>query len=390
LSYILKIEMIKICYDYHAFSALKYGGISRYLYEVATRIKLDGRDDIRVAAGFYVNEYLRRCPSGLVAGLPIPLIDKPTFLYHRVERLKSFANDRFCQYYCSRFNPDIVHETYYSPKRLASPKSKIVLTVYDMIHEKFCHTLPDFMTQGCSDFIEVKYNAIQRADHIICISETTKHDLIQFTGVSPDKVSTVYLGYSLDTYKTLSTASPRLIAEPYLLYVGERRPLYKNIKRLIEAYASSLVLRTQFKLVLCGSQPLSRIEIDLMIQLGLGDRQVFQVKASDQTLASLYTYASAFVYPSLYEGFGIPPLEAMSFGCPVVCSQEGSVPEILGDSAEYFDPYQVESIVAALEKVVLSQERSGDLTQLGYQCIQNYSWDKCARETQRVYHTLCE
>jgi glycosyltransferase involved in cell wall biosynthesis len=370
--------MAKLFYDYQAFTNLKYGGISRYLYEVATRISREKDISVRVAAGFYVNKYLEECPRGMVLGCQVPLIPKTSVI-------KSYANEKFCQGMLHMHKPDIVHETYYSPKRLAPVNSRIVLTVYDMIHEKFVRSLPDFMSKGVQDFIQSKLIAVGRADHIVCISQKTKEDLVEFTGVSPDKVSVVYLGHSIQSN---SVASEQCLPEPYILYVGERRPQYKNVRRLVQAYASSTQLRKNFKLVFFGPQKFSKSESDLFSELGLDGMDVIQISGNDDVLRSLYTYASAFVYPSLYEGFGIPPLEAMGFGCPVVCSSEGSIPEIVGEAGAYFNPYDISDISDALERVVLSSSYSQNLVKLGLERVDIFSWTKCAREMQSIYRRI--
>lgn len=120
----------------------------------------------------------------------------------------------------------------------------------------------------------------------------------------------------------------------------------------------------------------------------LPDNHFIHVPGDDKTLANLYTHASAFVYPSLYEGFGIPPLEAMSFNCPVVCSNTSSIPEVVADAGEYFNPYELESIADALERVLLSQVRTKELVVRGKERVNYFSWDTCAEQTQLVYKSL--
>ena len=122
--------------------------------------------------------------------------------------------------------------------------------------------------------------------------------------------------------------------------------------------------------------------------LGLGNHQLVHRAGNDQVLASLYRNAAAFVYPSLYEGFGIPPLEAMAMGCPVISSNTSSLPEVVGDAGEYFDPLSEESMMAAMERVTQSSSRSGELVELGRQQYRKFSWEKCAQETMMVYRSL--
>jgi glycosyltransferase involved in cell wall biosynthesis len=141
-------------------------------------------------------------------------------------------------------------------------------------------------------------------------------------------------------------------------------------------------------LVVVGGEEFSSEEHDLMSKLHLRNDQVQQIQANQNLLDTLYSKALALVYPSLYEGFGLPPLEAMARGCPVVCSNAGPMREINGDAVEYFDPTNLEEMSASIEAVVYSQERSNKLRGLGFQRAALYSWEKCALQTLDVYQQL--
>ncbi len=367
--------MVKIVYDYQIFSWSKYGGISRYIYELAIRTAQANNFEVEIAAGFYVNKYLEKCSPDLVKGWQIPVIPKSSKIINAI-------NIELSKLWFNQSKPDIVHETFYSRKRTAPNQSKTVITVYDMIHEKFGH----LMSERDRKFSLIKAEAIRRADHIICISQNTKQDLIDILDIDPNIISTIYLGYSLQNHENMEEI-PK-ISDPYILYVGERRLEYKNFKRLLQAYTSRRVIFDNFKLVCCGVKPFSDDEITMIKSFGVDDTRVIYVAGDDKILANLYTYASAFVYPSLYEGFGIPPLEAMSFSCPVVCSNTSSIPEIVADAGEYFNPYELESIADALERVLSSQERTKQLVIRGKERINYFSWDTCAEQTQSVYTLL--
>ncbi|AFY32517.1 glycosyltransferase family 1 protein [Calothrix sp. PCC 7507] len=367
--------MIKLSYDYQIFSWSKYGGISRYIYEIATRTSKVNNFKVDIVAGFYVNNYLKNCSSDLVKGWEIPSIPKSS-------RIISTINAELSKKWLKYINPDIIHETFYTRKCIAPKQCKTVITVYDMIHEKFAHLMPEKDRK----FTLTKAEAIKRADHIICISQTTKQDLIDILDIDPKIVSTIYLGYSLQDHENVEK-KPK-ITRPYILYVGERRLEYKNFKRLLQAYASCRVIKDNFNIVCCGVKSFSEDEIALIQSLGIDNYRVIYVAGDDKILANLYTNASAFVYPSLYEGFGIPPLEAMSFNCPVVCSNTSSIPEVVADAGEYFNPYEFESIADALKRVLLSQERTKDLVTKGKERVKFFSWDTCAEQTQLVYSWL--
>ena len=232
--------------------------------------------------------------------------------------------------------------------------------------------------------IAAKRAAVNRADHIICISETTQRDLVRLYGIDPARTSVVYLGHSLtveaDAAKVQSGGR-----RPSLLYVGYRGG-YKNFMTLLQAYGSSPILR-EFELIAFGGHPLLRDEQNEIRRLGITDRVRFE-SGSDRELAAHYQAATAFIYPSKYEGFGIPPLEAMSHGCPVVCSNAGAIPEVVGDAGLYFDPNNPEELRTELERVVTTEALQADLRARGNERIAMFSWDKCAAETARIYREI--
>ena len=190
---------------------------------------------------------------------------------------------------------------------------------------------------------------------MICISENTQRDLVRLFGIDPARTSVVHLGYSLTT-ETNAAKVESGERRPSLLYVGNRRG-YKNFRTLLQAYGSSPILR-EFELIAFGGHRLLPGEQKEIRRLGITDRVRFE-SGSDRELAARYRAAAAFIYPSKYEGFGISPLEAMSHGCPVVCSNAGPIPEVVGDAGVYFDPNNAEELRAALERVVTTEAVAG-------------------------------
>lgn len=163
---------------------------------------------------------------------------------------------------------------------------------------------------------------------------------------------------------------------------------YKNYSGLLNAYSKCVELNSICKLVCFGGGRFSKDERNKHCQLGLTKEQVLWYDGDDSVLASLYKNATAFVYPSLYEGFGMPPLEAMSFDCPVVCSDRSSIPEVVGDAGEYFDPQNTKSIVEAITRVVNDRSHADELRKRGSRQIKNYTWQRCAEETFDIYQSL--
>lgn len=368
-------KKMKIAYDYQIFSNQSYGGISRYFFEVANH--LAGSDDVMIDclinSPVYINKYLHCSrPDLRISGLCLPAIP-------RTGRIRSSINKLFSHLAFNAWQPDISHETFYSPKSVSPPGSRIVVTVYDMIHELYPESFsPSDRTK------ELKKIAVERADHIICISHNTRNDLIHFLGVSQDKISVVHLGFGLAHN---DFAKQPDLKRPFLLYVGLRTG-YKNFEGLLSAYASCSELRDNYDLVAFGGGVLKPFEFEMMQRLDVPLEQVHHVAGDDGVLASLYQQAAMFVYPSLYEGFGIPPLEAMSFSCPVACSNTSSMPEVVGDAAIQFDPYNVESIADALVNLSSDLALQRSLIDRGRSRVGLFSWKQCAMQTLDVYKAL--
>jgi glycosyltransferase involved in cell wall biosynthesis len=279
--------------------------------------------------------------------------------------------------------PDIVHETYFSPYRLGSVQARRVLTIYDMIHEKFADSFP-----RADKTARFKALAARRADHVICISESTQRDAIEILGIPRDKTSVIYLGFDLMTDAAADREDMALPTHsPFLLYVGNRGG-YKNFSRLLEAYGTSSQLNREYELVCFGGGAFQYDELEAMRAFGLNKDRVKQFGGNDHLLAELYRHASAFVYPSEYEGFGIPPLEAMSHDCPVICSNTSSIPEVVGDAGEYFDPVNTDSLRMAIERVLTQGRHRETLIRNGRARLDHFSWDRCALETLHVYNQL--
>ena len=362
---------INVVYDYQIFSKQRYGGISRYFCELAKGMASNENFDVKILAGAYINEYLCTAPSNLGVGIKIPKIQ-------RTGKVIEQANILFSKFWLQSYSINILHETFYAPQSLAPSNAKKVLTVYDMIFEKL---YPD-------DYVnKLKEMAVCRADHIICISESTRDDLLNLISIDPDKVSVIYLGHSPGNDLPEQQLHEQPLDAPYILYVGDRYG-YKNFSGLLQAYANSEQLNKDFKLVCFGGPPLFSEELSRAHQLGMTEGSLLHFSGSDALLKQFYQGASAFVYPSMYEGFGIPPLEAMSLSCPVICSNTSSIPEVVGNAAELFDPNNIESIAAAMEKVLYSTECSEHLKSLGHERIKLFPWEKCVKQTQEVYLSL--
>jgi glycosyltransferase involved in cell wall biosynthesis len=225
------------------------------------------------------------------------------------------------------------------------------------------------------------------ADAILCISEATCEDVLAFYGVDPRRVRIVPLAHSA-TFRPIAEGevpSPPPSARPFLLYVGERHH-YKNFMGLLKAYGT-WPMRREIDLVVVGRR-WSRAERGEVAQRGLAGQVHLLTGVDDARLRWLYHQAAAFVYPSLYEGFGIPLLEALACGCPVVAARIPPTVEVAGECPFYFDLIGPESLCAALD-AALAGGRDPERTRRGLDQARRYSWDRAARQTLDIYAALC-
>lgn len=370
---------MRVGYTYHAFCRQAYTGITRYLTRLIS--DLDSQDfcDVKVFAPFYTNNFLSNLKSELVSGHHISAnstITRPAIRY---------LNSLLVPRQLAQWKPALVHETYYSAKPSVRSECRTVLTVYDMIHEKF----PDNFHRW-DRTRQLKALAVSRADHIICISENTRRDLISLLNVPAEKISVVYLGVDNPKGKFLQTEEENSISSfrnrPYLLYIGQRGG-YKNFLGLMKAYAASPNLTKEFDVICFGGGAFSKHELKFLNSLKINDK-VYQINGKDNTLSHLFNQATLFIYPSLYEGFGLPLLEAMTHGCAVACSNTSSIPEVVGNAGAYFNPYDIESIRSTLEEATASENMRHKLTKNGFAQQEEFTWERCAKETFSVYQNF--
>lgn len=366
---------MKIAYDHQIFYQQPFGGISRYFTNLASQL-LEAGEAVNIFSPVYCNRYLGSLPENIVRGHYIAKYPPKTI------RLVNAYNNVVSKHQIGAWKPDLLHETYYSRASLAPKKCSIVTTVYDMIHEIFKE---DFSDGGRTS--RLKLESINRADHIICISESTKKDLIEIFNVPHHKVSVVLLGFDQLSQNPHLKGSAADSYAPYLLYVGSRAG-YKNFTGFVEAVASSRGLLSDINIICFGGGSFDEVETAMFRRMGFKEGQILQISGGDELLGSFYRGAKAFVCPSLYEGFGIPPLEAMANNCPVICSNTSSIPEVVGDAGKYFNPSDVGDMCRSIESVVYDESVMRGLKILGSDRLQNFSWKKCADQTLAIYKQL--
>lgn len=366
---------MRICYDYQSFVLQKFGGISRYFAKIGNEIALLG-NQVKFIAPLHRNQYLKYLPSTMVEGKFISDYPKKSskifMLYNKYLSLAAYRD----------YVPDIIHETYYANRHAQINNRPLVLTVFDMIHELYPNEFSYF-----DRTIKDKKNSLNRADKIICISNNTKKDLLNIYELPEEKISVIHLGFEFFLDSISITNNDLNISKPFLLYVGNRDG-YKNFSNLIDAFSCSPRLRADFNIVAFGGNSFSNKELVNFQKHGINLEQIKHVRGDDYLLSLYYQKASAFIYPSLYEGFGIPPLEAMSFGCPVISSDTSSMPEVIGDAAQYFNPSDIDSMIFAMESVLYSKSRIQELKDFGFHRVKKFSWSKCGLETEAIYKSI--
>ena len=376
---------MKILYDHQIFWDQEYGGPSRYFINLINKIINISNNHIKISSPLYINNYLSQLPEQVLSGLKISNRFRKFIPYKIRNEFNKFllnpVNNILTESKIQSFKPDVVHQTYFENgyKKL----KPTVITVFDLIHEKF------FFDYGKKADYRPKKSAIKNADKIICISENTAKDLMDIYKVDRKKIEVVYLSNSLREEFTLKTPSINLdnLNKNYLFFVGKRQG-YKNFTKFIKAFSKSERLKKDFKIVCFGDLKFSNKEKALFKSLNLNLNNIIHTEGNDLTLSHFYKNAKALIYPSLYEGFGLPILEAMELSCPVICSNTSSMPEVAGESAQYFDPQNIDSIQDAIIRTVYDESASNNLIKKGKFQVKQFNWKKCAESTLNVYKKI--
>jgi len=268
----------------------------------------------------------------------------------------------------------------------------VVVTIHDLIPLKFPEFTPRAKkTRFNSVFRWVLRRSVRRAARVIAVSRHTRDDLIGLLGLEEAKIRVVYNGVDRFYRKLEAGRAQAELAEkfqlsaPYILFVGRFDP-YKNVTGLIRAFADFIGSTDGSpQLVIAGSPDPRYPEAGKLARtLGISGRVRFLEKVDEEELLYLYNGALVLVLPSLYEWFGLPPLEAMACGTPVICSNRGSLPEVAGDAALLVEP-GVEEIAAGLRKIWKDEALRSELSRRGLKRAASFSWEKTAAETLNVY-----
>lgn len=362
--------MKKILYDSQMFTFQRFGGVTRYFADLIYNLPQNE---------FVAELPMKYCENHYVTETYGQEYGKFSFPanYRVRRRLYGLVNDYISRKAIKNVEYDIFHPTYYSPYFLKALKNRhkpLVLTIHDMTFERFPQEMLVY-----DNTISNKKRLVSEVDHIIAVSENTKKDIVEILGIDPSKISVVYHGY-----RPIADPAPQMF-DRYILFVGERKG-YKNFLAWLSAIRPLLDIHKDVKLV-CTGAPFTTAEQSAFAELGILGR-VVHVIANDAQMASLYRHALCFVYPSLYEGFGIPILEAFANSCPVCLSDASCFPEVAGDAAFYFDPRNAGSMYDAMAEVLNSATLRDELRAKGTLRGKEFSIERMVEQTCNVYRKL--
>lgn len=348
------------------------GGITRYFRETIARLSRP----VEVLAGWHQSPALRSL------GVPVR---EAAFVPHRrgLTRPRALLNaawDRNHLHEAARRGA-ILHPTYYRDPRSLPRSSPVVATVWDMTHERFAGLFRRRFWQA-ADSARWKRALCARADRIVCISEATRRDLLASIDVPEAKLHVIHAG--APDWSGVAARPMAGVPLPFFLWVGDRHG-YKNFLPAMEAWAASAAGRAT-ALLCVGGGPLSAEECRAAARCGALER-VLHRAADDGELVWAYERAAGLLYLSRSEGFGLPVLEAMSLGCPIVGSAAAALPEVAGTLAILADPEDRESMAAGIERC-LERGRTPEGSAALRARAALFTWDRCAREHERVYEAL--
>jgi len=287
-------------------------------------------------------------------------------------------------------------ELFHAPHYVVSPLTRCpyVVTIHDCIHLRFPQYLPNRLAPIYAR--AVMRTAARNARRVLTVSQASKQDILHYLGIPADKVEVIYnaLDTRLATPPTkddIARVRERFqLTSPFILYAGNIKP-HKNVDRLIEAYS---ILRRRgivgVKLLIIGDEISKYPNLRRLVhRFQLHQHVRFLGFVPEATLSALYRLASVFVFPSLYEGFGLPPLEAMAAGAPVITSNVSSLPEVVGDAAVLIDPMDAGAIAEAMGRVLADADLRADLIRRGHERVKAFSWERSVSRVHEVYAELC-
>ena len=357
---------MRVAFDEQIFAMQAYGGISRMFAELAQQFISDPELGVELLPlnAPVINRYA---------------LDEPNLRNRLAVWDAKHAYHALARYFMRirpRRGQDIVHNTFYLPHGLASyPGARRIVTVHDMVPE----LLPK--TRRRLDFLTMKKHYVQQADHIVCVSESTKQHLLEVYPKTRAPITVIHhgVGAHFTPDAMLLPGAP----EHYILFVGNRGQ-YKDADVLLRAFARITTEFPELHLLLVGGGALTTQEAAQLQPLGIS-RKVRQVSLTDEAMVSAYANAALFVFPSRFEGFGIPILEAMASGAPTLLANSTSLPEVGGDAAHYFEPGDEEELADSIAQILNNNSIQQMMRDKGLNRAAQFTWHRAAKAHADVY-----
>ena len=383
---------MKVLYDHKAFTFQRFGGVSKCFCELIAQMP----EDVEAVIAVKESDNVHLLASGLCRS-----VQEPVMNFSRWKRMLPFKgsglifrmlmnshilstaetkNEEDAVRQLREGDFDVFHPTFFDSYFLKYIGDKPwVFTVHDMMPEIF----PQYFKPN-NEQTAFKRKYLPKAAHIIAVSENTKKDLVRIMGVPESRITVVYHGGP----QMENVADASLIDSPYILYVGTR-DAYKNFPQTLADFADFRQNHPEVKFV-CTGGDFTSMENRMIEKLGIGDA-VVHISADEHDMKVLYAHAVAFVYPSLYEGFGMPILEAFAYGCPVLLNNKSCFPEIAADAGVYFDSVPGKSDLPEVMEHIwrLSKTERQNLVENGYRRLGEFSWRKSAEKLAGVYREVC-
>jgi glycosyltransferase involved in cell wall biosynthesis len=356
---------MKVLFDHQIFSYQRYGGASKYFAMLLNALP---RDVWETTTLFSNNEYVDH----------LRLFKTYHFFnsaYFRGQgRIMNVMNKPYSIFRLKKNDYDIFHQTHFETYCLKNIGNKPMVTTFHDINFSTLNPSPKIVT--------LQKKSLERADKIIAISKNTKQDLIRLFNIKENKIVVIYHGIDLPPSCNHENS---IIKEPYILYVGTRTN-HKNFHRLIKAFAVLSKEYPEIKIV-CTHKKFNTTELNQFKSLHI-ENQIIHISATEEMMSNLYQNALFFIFPSLYEGFGMPILEAMINHCPVALSNASCFPEIAQNAGIYFDPENIDSIADTMRELINNENLRDNLRKLGDKRVKDFSWEKCAQEHLKLYQSL--
>ncbi|WP_266364915.1 glycosyltransferase family 4 protein [Tellurirhabdus rosea] len=368
---------MRILFDHQIISLQNYGGISEYFSKIIDGINETEGCTAELTNPNLGNEVILKKLDKINSWERIVWKSLPHKGY-RVRNIYTSVKLKVSTY-------DIFHPTYYNPYFLKwIPTTKPwTFTYHDMTHERMGSLFPGLKNEL---FQQEKKYLVNKASKFIAISHTTKNDILEYYKINSDRVQVIHHGNPFEDVDIGAIPPIESLHEPFLLFVGTRYN-YKNFNHYLIAVAP-LLKKYSIKLICAGGGLFSLEEKQIIAKLGIATL-VTQVSINKKRLIQLYKSAIAFTYPSLYEGFGLPILEAFACGCPCILSDIEVFQEVAGkDAALYFSPYDVDSIRQSIERILNNSDLGGNLIDQGKERLKYFSWANTLNKTLSLYMEL--